>query len=114
MHRTRIKICGITRTEDLRAAVAAGADAHRLCVLSAQSALRRRWTSPRTWPRQVPPFVTRVGLFVNAEAAAVRATLARCRSICCSSMATRMPHYCEQFGRPYIKAARVRSRGSIC
>jgi phosphoribosylanthranilate isomerase len=107
MHRTRIKICGITRTVDLDAAVGAGADAvgfvfyppsPRCLSLEAAAALARR----------VPPFVTRVGLFVNAEAADVRATLAAVPLDLLQFHGEEDAAYCEQFGRPYLKAARVR------
>jgi phosphoribosylanthranilate isomerase len=107
MDRTRIKICGITRTEDLDAAVAAGADAIGFVfyppsprfLTAGQAALLAR---------QVPPFVTRVGLFVNAEAAVVRATLAQAPIDLLQFHGDEDAHYCEQFGRPYIKAARVK------
>lgn len=115
MHRTRIKICGITRTEDLDAAVVAGADAIGFVFYL---------PSPRFLPsevaaklaRQVPPFVTRVGLFVNAEAATVRETLAQVPIDLLQFHGDEDAHYCEQFGRPYIKAARVRpnsTRGDL-
>jgi len=67
MHRTRIKFCGITRAEDMRAAVAAGVDAVGL-VFYAKSA---RYVSPvmaAELMREVPSFVSTVGLFVNATA----------------------------------------------
>jgi phosphoribosylanthranilate isomerase len=107
MHRTRIKICGITRAVDLDAAVGAGADAvgfvfyppsPRCLPLEAAAALARR----------VPPFVTRVGLFVNAEAADVRATLAAVPLDLLQFHGEEDAEYCEQFGHPYLKAARVR------
>jgi len=63
--RTRIKICGLTRTEDLRAAVDAGADAIGL-VFYAKSP---RYVTPEAAAAlcsAVPPFVSIVGLFVNA------------------------------------------------
>src|SRR5471030_2058225 len=65
-HRTRIKICGLTRADDVRAAVAAGADAIGL-VFYPQSP---RYVTPQQAAeliRVVPPFVTCTGLFVNAS-----------------------------------------------
>lgn len=115
MHRTRIKICGITREEDLGNAVQAGADAvgfvfyppsPRFLTSAVAAGLARR----------VPPFVTRVGLFVNADAAVVRATLAQVPIDLLQFHGDEDAHYCEQFGRPYIKAARVKpnsTRGDL-
>lgn len=107
MHRTRIKICGITRADDLAVAVAAGADAvgfvfyppsPRCLSLEAAAALACR----------IPPFVTRVGLFVNAEAEAVRATLDAVPLDLLQFHGEEEVAYCEQFDRAYLKAARVR------
>ena len=75
MTRTRIKICGITREEDLAAAVAAGADALGFVFYPPSP----RYVAPQRAAELlalVPAFVTRVGLFVNEPAAAVRAVLA--------------------------------------
>jgi phosphoribosylanthranilate isomerase len=58
--------------------------------------------------RRVPPFVTRVGLFVNAEPADVRATLAAVPIDLLQFHGEEDAGYCEQFGLPYLKAARVR------
>ncbi|MDI6750455.1 MAG: phosphoribosylanthranilate isomerase [Pseudomonadota bacterium] len=107
MQRTRVKICGITRSEDLAAAVAAGADAVGFVFYP---------PSPRHLPvetaarlsRRVPPFVTRVGLFVNAEPASVRETLAQVQLDLLQFHGDEDARYCEQFGRPYLKAARVK------
>ncbi|MFY8044090.1 MAG: N-(5'-phosphoribosyl)anthranilate isomerase, partial [Rhodoferax sp.] len=65
--RTRIKICGLTREEDVDAAVAAGADAIGF-VLYAKSP--RSVTAERAakLAKRLPPFVTPVLLFVNASA----------------------------------------------
>jgi len=107
MQRTRIKICGITRQCDLESAVNAGADAigfvfyppsPRCLSLSAAAELAAT----------VPPFVTRVGLFVNAEAAEVRRTLAAVGLDLLQFHGEESREYCEQFGLPYLKAARVR------
>lgn len=107
MLRTRIKICGITRTEDLDAAVVAGADAIGF-VFYPPSPRFLTDGQASMLARQVPPFVTRVGLFVNAEATTVHETLAQVPIDLLQFHGDEDAHYCEQFGRPYIKAARVR------
>src|SRR5512145_2935996 len=70
--RTRVKICGLTREQDVDAAVAAGADAVGF-VLYAQSP---RFVTPQRaaeLARRLPPFVTPVLLLVNAGVEAIRA-----------------------------------------
>jgi phosphoribosylanthranilate isomerase len=107
MHRTRIKICGITRACDLDAAMQAGADAvgfvfyppsPRALTADAAAALACR----------TPPFVSRVGLFVNAEPISVREILAAVPIDILQFHGEEDANYCEQFGLPYLKAARVR------
>ena len=56
----------------------------------------------------LPPFVTTVGLFVNAEAAAVRETLAKVPLQLLQFHGDETPDYCAAFGVPYLKAVRVR------
>jgi phosphoribosylanthranilate isomerase len=68
--RTRVKICGITRAQDARAAVRAGADAIGF-VFWPGSPRRVSLTRARAIGRLLPPFVTRVGVFVNAAPADV-------------------------------------------
>jgi len=58
--------------------------------------------------RLVPPFVARVGLFVNAEPAFVEAVLAEVPLDLLQFHGDEDAAYCEQFHRPYVKAARVR------
>lgn len=73
--RTRIKLCGITREEDVRAAVAAGADALGLVFYPPSP----RYVAPRRAGellRAVPPFIATVGLFVNAGVEEVAETVA--------------------------------------
>ncbi|WP_295999898.1 phosphoribosylanthranilate isomerase [Rugamonas sp.] len=72
MHRTRIKICGLTRPDDVRAAVAAGADAIGFVFYLPSP----RYVTPAQAAeliRSMPPFVTCTGLFVNASADEVAA-----------------------------------------
>ena len=107
MTRTRIKICGITREEDLAAAAAAGADALGF-VFYAPSP---RYVTPQRAARlvsHVPAFVTRVGLFVNEPAEAVVAVLVQASLDLLQFHGDEDAAFCSQFGRPWIKAARVR------
>lgn len=107
MQRTRIKICGITRAEDLAAAVNAGADAVGFVFYPPSP----RYLTPdraAELARGVPPFVTRVGLFVNSEPAVVTATLDAVPLDLLQFQGEESPEFCQQFGRPYVKVARMR------
>ncbi|WEF33392.1 phosphoribosylanthranilate isomerase [Pseudoduganella chitinolytica] len=75
MQRTRIKICGLTREEDVQAVVAAGADAVGFVFYPKSP----RYVTPARAAELIallPPFVTAVGLFVNASTEEVAATVA--------------------------------------
>jgi phosphoribosylanthranilate isomerase len=105
--RTRVKICGITRKDDARAAARAGADAIGLVFyppsprfLSVERAVEIR--------DALPPFVQAVALFVNADAAQVAQVLGRVRPAMLQFHGEETPEFCAQFGVPYIKACRVR------
>ena len=102
----RIKICGITNTEDARAAAAAGADAVGL-VFYHSSPRALDAVRARKILAALPPFVTRVGLFVNAEAAEVASTLQQCPLDVLQFHGDESPSLCRGFGRPYIKVLRV-------
>jgi phosphoribosylanthranilate isomerase len=105
--RTRIKICGITRTADARAAAAAGADAIGLVFyppsprfLSAERAREIR--------DALPPFVQTVALFVNADAAQVSQVIGSVHPAMLQFHGEESPEFCRQFGLPYVKACRVK------
>jgi phosphoribosylanthranilate isomerase len=107
MTRTRIKICGITREQDLAAAVAAGADALGF-VFYAPSP---RCVTPQRAAELVarmPPFVTKVGLFVNESPESVRAVMARVPLDLLQFHGDEDAAFCSRFGKPWIKAARVK------
>lgn len=107
MTRTRIKICGIGREPDLAAALDAGADAVGFVFYPPSP----RYVAPARAAELaalVPAFVTRVGLFVNAEPAEVRAVMAEVPLELLQFHGDEEAAYCRQFGRPWIKAARVR------
>ncbi len=107
MPRTRIKICGITREEDARAAAFAGVDAIGLVFHPGSP----RWVSieqAQRIRRALPPFVTTVGLFVNAPEADVRTTLSRVPLDLLQFHGDETAAFCDGFGHPWIRAVRVR------
>ncbi|MEF8721708.1 MULTISPECIES: phosphoribosylanthranilate isomerase [Candidatus Accumulibacter] len=103
----RLKICGLTRREDLLCAVDAGADALGL-VFYPPSPRFVDLPTAAALAGAVPPFISIVGLFVNAEPLQVRATLAALPIHLLQFHGDEDEAYCRQFERPYIKAARVR------
>ena len=104
--RTRVKICGLTREEDVDAAVAAGADAIGLVMYEASP---RHVTLDRaaTLARRLPPFVTPVLLFVNAPATKIIAACARIPCALLQFHGDETPEACLQAGRPFLRAARI-------
>jgi phosphoribosylanthranilate isomerase len=105
--RTRVKICGFTRPEDAQRAVRLGADAIGL-VFYPQSPRFVEVDQASTIVSRLPPFVTVVGLLVDADASWVRQILARVRIDLLQFHGDEDPTYCSLFGRPYIKAIRMR------
>jgi phosphoribosylanthranilate isomerase len=105
--RTRIKICGITRPGDGRAAAAAGADAIGL-VFYPPSPRYLSLERAREVRDALPPFVQAVALFVNADAAQVSQVLGRVHPAMLQFHGEETPEFCAQFGVPFIKACRVK------
>ena len=104
--RTRVKICGITRVEDGVAAAAAGADA--IGLVFADSPRRVTTAQAQAIAAALPPFVTVVGLFVDADPAAVRGVLGSVRIDLLQFHGSESPEYCRQFSKPYIKTVSMR------
>ena len=105
--RTRVKICGLTREADVRAAAELGADAIGL-VFHDPSPRVVGLEQARALQACLPPFVTSVGLFVGAEPERVRVTLAQVPLDLLQFHGEEPPDYCAAFGRPWIKAIRMR------
>jgi phosphoribosylanthranilate isomerase len=105
---TRIKICGITRAEDALVAAECGADAIGL-VFYQRSPRHVSIAQAKQLADALPPFMSVVGLFVDAEATLVREVLANVPLDLLQFHGDETPEYCAQFGRPYIKAIRVKA-----
>lgn len=105
-HRTRIKICGLTREGDLDAAVAAGADAVGF-VLYPKSPRAVTVERAAELARRLPPFVTPVGLFVHAAPAEIAAACAAIPTLLLQFHGDESPADCEAAGRPFLRAARM-------
>ncbi|MBX9715524.1 MAG: phosphoribosylanthranilate isomerase [Burkholderiaceae bacterium] len=104
--RTRIKICGLTREQDVDDAVEAGADAIGF-VFYANSPRHVDVARAAELARRLPPFVTPVGLFVNAEADHIAHAILAIPTLLLQFHGDEMPAACQATGRPYLRAARM-------
>lgn len=102
----RVKICGITRPEDGRAAACLGADAVGL-VFYPESPRHVTPARAQAIVRALPPFVTPVALFVDAPEDAIRALLAQVPVGLLQFHGDEPPEDCRRYGLPYIKALRM-------
>ncbi|HSR01831.1 MAG TPA: phosphoribosylanthranilate isomerase [Methylophilaceae bacterium] len=106
--RTRIKICGITRIEDAISAVEHGADAVGL-VFYPDSPRCVTIENAQTISRELPPFVSIVGLFVNPSQTEVMEVLSSVRIDLLQFHGDEDDETCKQYGLPYLKAIRIKS-----
>ena len=108
----KVKICGITRAPDALAAVESGADALGFMFYK---------ESPRCVSlsvaadiiRQLPPFVVKVGVFVNAAEDLVMRAIGECGLNLLQFHGDEPPEYCLQFGVMSMKAFRIRDAESL-
>ncbi len=106
MH-TRVKICGITSVEDGLHAARSGADAIGL-VFYDPSPRAVSVEQAEAIVAALPPFVTTVGLFVDADSEQIRTTLDRVPMDLLQFHGDESPTFCEQFQRPWMKAIRMK------
>jgi phosphoribosylanthranilate isomerase len=107
--RVRVKLCGMTRAEDARAAAALGADAVGL-VFHPPSPRAVDAEQAAAVLEALPPFVARVGVFVNPEPDALRAVLGRVALDVIQFHGDEPPELCAAAGPPWIKAVAMRGR----
>jgi phosphoribosylanthranilate isomerase len=105
--RTRVKICGITRVEDARVAVAEGADAIGL-IFYRPSPRYVDLGLARGITERTPAFVSAVGVFVNPSIDEVEQVIRECGVSLLQFHGDESAEFCAGFSVPYIKAARIR------
>ena len=106
MSRTRIKICGLTREQDIEAAVMAGADAVGF-VRYEKSPRHVTQARANELARRLPPLVTPVLLFVNATSIELDAARRAMPLALWQFHGDETPAQCDAAGHPYLRAARM-------
>ncbi|HXC98386.1 MAG TPA: phosphoribosylanthranilate isomerase [Verrucomicrobiae bacterium] len=109
---TVVKICGITNAADALAAAGSGADALGLMFYEG-SPRHITVKAAAEIARQLPPFVIKVGVFVNAPEDAVLRAIGECGLNIVQFHGDETPEYCGLFPVMTIKAFRVRDAGSL-
>jgi len=105
--RTRVKICGITRLEDALTAIEAGVDALGF-VFYPPSPRNISVARAREIVANLPPFVTTVALFVDAEREHIAEVVRQVQIDLIQFHGNESPAYCAEHGRPWIKAIRMK------
>src|SRR6185436_20322650 len=108
----KIKICGITSLADAMAAAKAGADALGLMFVEA-SPRHVSMAVAAEIARQLPPFIIKVGVFVNAREEVVFKAIGECGLNLLQFHGEETPEYCQQFGLMTMKAFRMRDVESL-
>jgi len=112
MNRTRVKICGLTRIQDVETAVDSGADAVGFVFVS-ESPRCLSFETAVNLCGPVPAFIARVGLFLNPDVELVRTALGRVPLNVLQFHGDEDPAFCRQFGLPYIKAIRMQCENPV-
>ena len=110
--RVRVKICGITNLDDAAASVEAGADALGFIFWRKSP----RYVEPN-FAKQIiatlPPLVVPVGVFVNEDVSTVRSIMDSSGLALAQLHGDEPPVYCQELGRPVVKALRLKDRASF-
>jgi phosphoribosylanthranilate isomerase len=110
--RTRVKICGITRSDCLNQAVTLGADAIGFNMFP-ESPRYLEVERAKHLMSELPGFVTSVGLFANESATTVAAKVDALGFDLLQFHGDESNEFCRQFGRPFIKVLRIKRIGDI-
>ena len=109
---TRVKICGITNLADAQAAIEAGADALGF-IFYEKSPRHMTISAVAKISKQLPPFVLRVGVFVNAPEELVTRAIGECGLSLLQFHGDEPPEFCTRFGLMSMKAFRIRDAESL-
>jgi phosphoribosylanthranilate isomerase len=112
LNRCKVKICGITNAKDAGVAVEAGADALGF-ICYRQSPRYVEPTVVKQIVASLPPLVTPVGVFVNEDLTTVRNTMDSCGLALAQLHGDESAAYCQELGRPVMKALRLKDRASF-
>jgi len=109
--RIRVKICGITNTDDALCAIKYGADA--IGFIFVESPRRVTLDSAASIISSLPPFVARVGVFLNQSQDEIKKIYKRCGLNCVQLHGDESCEFCDQLGLDYIKVFRIKDRDSV-
>ena len=110
---TRIKICGITNIDDALMSIDVGADALGFNFVPDTPRYFKDIKAAAKIIEQLPPFITTVGLFVNADSALIQAIADECHLDMLQLHGDESPQFCQRFNRRVVKAVRVKDESSF-
>ena len=105
---TRIKICGITNIDDALMSIDAGADALGFNFVPGTPRYLKDTKAAAKIIEQLPPFITTVGLFVNADPELIQSIADECHLDMLQLHGDESPQFCQGFNRRVIKAVRIK------
>lgn len=108
----KVKICGITSAQDANAAIEAGADALGFMFYE-PSPRNLTIKAAREITRSLPPFITKVGVFVDAAESTIREAISECALDAVQFHGNEAPDVCRRFPIKVIKAFRILDTGSL-
>ena len=109
---TRIKICGITNIDDALMSIDAGADALGFNFVPDTPRYLKDTKAAAKIIEQLPPFITTVGLFVNADPELIQSIADECHLDMLQLHGDESPQFCQGFNRRVIKAVRIKDESS--
>ena len=110
---TRIKICGITNIDDALMSIDAGADALGFNFVPDTPRYLKDTKAAAKIIDQLPPFITTVGLFVNADPELIQAIADECHLDMLQLHGDESPQFCRGLNRRILKAVRVKGKPSF-